>query len=109
MEDIAFNFREYWTIDDMPIKFCYWNGDGEICFRSFQIGCYVSNNSQTSKICNRLAVENDTFYMFNHLDFEIMYHSQAKFANRIVGVKVQVNRSVRSIYYRRLFFECFIV
>ncbi len=109
MEDIVFNFGEYWIIDDIPIKFCYWNLDQEICFHSFQIGCYVSKNSQTSQLCNRLAVKRDTFYVFNHLDFTIVYHNQGKFANRIVAVKVQVNRSVQSVYYHCWFFDCFIV
>ena len=47
--------------------------------------------------------KNDTFYVFNHVDFEIVYHSGegetwgtafGENGGRIIAAKVQVSRSV---------------
>jgi transmembrane 9 superfamily protein 2/4 len=98
----------------MPVTLCYQNADNqEFCSRGFPIGCYVTKSGQSKESCNIRDGKNDTFYVFNHLDFEITYHSGAgetwgtafgEDGGRIIAAKVQVNRFVQSVYHRILSF-----
>ncbi len=101
MKGIVLNYRQHWIIDNIPVKLCYRNVvNQEICTRSFPIGCYVTKSGYTSEFCNNYGRKKDTFYMFNHLDFEIIYHTKHDeanrgiFASRIIAARVWVNRFV---------------
>lgn len=73
---IALNYQQHWIIDNMPVTLCHQNEDGkEFCSRGFPIGCYVSKSGRSKESCRIPNGKNDTFYVFNHLDFVITYHS----------------------------------
>ncbi|CAF3853291.1 unnamed protein product [Rotaria sp. Silwood1] len=106
MKGMILNYQQQWILDNMPITLCYTNIENkEFCSRGFPIGCYVTKNGQTKESCNIRGGKNDTFYVFNHLDFEITYHSElgetwgnafAEDSGRIISAKVQVNRCDRT-------------
>jgi transmembrane 9 superfamily protein 2/4 len=76
MKGMALNYQQHWIIDNMPVTLCYTSADNkEVCSRGFPIGCYVTKRGQSKESCNIRNGKNDTFYVFNHLDFEISYHS----------------------------------
>ncbi|CAF2613373.1 unnamed protein product [Rotaria sp. Silwood2] len=78
MKGVVLNYQQHWIIDNMPVTLCYLNSENtEFCSRGFPIGCYVSKRGQAKESCNIRDGKNDTFYIFNHLDFEISYHSGA--------------------------------
>jgi transmembrane 9 superfamily protein 2/4 len=104
MKGMVLNYQQHWIIDNMPVTLCYRNTEGqEFCSRSFPIGCYVTKSGQSKKSCDIQNGKNDTFYVFNHLDFEITYHSGqgetwgsafGEDGGRIIAAKLQVNRFV---------------
>ena len=74
MKAIVFNYDQNWIIDNIPVIRCYRDSGGdEHCPPNFPIGCYVTKNGQIKDTCNMKDANNDTFYVFNHLDFEITY------------------------------------
>ena len=76
MKGIILNYQQHWIIDNIPVTMCYTNSENkEFCSRGFPIGCYVSKQGHIKGGCNIQHGKNDTFYIFNHLDFEISYHS----------------------------------
>lgn len=76
MKGMVLNYQQHWIIDNMPVTLCYRNAENqEFCSRGFPIGCYVTKSGQSKESCNIRDGKNDTFYVFNHLDFEITYHS----------------------------------
>jgi len=101
MKGMVLNYQQHWILDNMPITLCFKNTEGQdFCSRGFPIGCYVTKSGQSKESCNIRDGKNDTFYLFNHLDFEIMYHSGENEAwgtafgedgGRLVAAKVQIN------------------
>ncbi|CAF1419139.1 unnamed protein product [Adineta steineri] len=101
MKGMTLNYQQHWIIDNMPVTLCYSNAESkEFCSRGFPIGCYVTKRGQSREACNIHDGKNDTFYVFNHLDFEITYHSGegeswgeafGEDGGRIVAAKVQVS------------------
>jgi hypothetical protein len=76
MKGMLLDYQQNWKLDNMPITLCYRNIENqEFCSRRFPIGCYVTKSGQSKESCNIRDGKNDTFYIFNHLDFEITYHS----------------------------------
>ena len=76
MKGMVLNYQQHWIVDNMPVALCYQNSEKqEFCTRGFPIGCYVTKSGQAKESCNIRDGKNDTFYVFNHLDFEITYHS----------------------------------
>jgi transmembrane 9 superfamily protein 2/4 len=76
MKGMVLNYQQHWIIDNMPVTLCYTNADGkEFCTRGFPIGCYVTTRGSSKEACNIRDGKSDTFYVFNHFDFEISYHS----------------------------------
>jgi transmembrane 9 superfamily protein 2/4 len=76
MKGMVLNYQQHWIIDNMPVALCYKNTENqEFCSRGFPTGCYVTKSGQSKESCNIRDGKNDTFYVFNHLDFEIIYHS----------------------------------
>jgi transmembrane 9 superfamily protein 2/4 len=94
MKGMILNYQQHWIIDNMPVTLCYKNNENqEFCSCGFPIGCYVTKSGQSKESCNIRDGKNDTFYLFNHLDFEIIYHSgQGEDGDRIIAAKVQVSR-----------------
>ena len=60
------------------MTWCYPVESGQqYCATGFPIGCYVDKKGQPQDACviSRDYVKADTFYIFNHVDLEIAYHS----------------------------------
>ncbi|CAF1044787.1 unnamed protein product, partial [Didymodactylos carnosus] len=101
MKGIALNYQQHWIVDNMPVTLCYTTSQQkEFCSRGFPIGCYVTKSGLSKDSCNIRDGKNDTYYVFNHLDFEITYHSGkgetwgGSFQDdggRIIAAKVQVS------------------
>lgn len=75
---ILLNYQHHWIIDNLPVVWCYYTEDNrKFCSRGFPIGCYVSKSSVQKDVCKLFPSFNkpDTYYLFNHVDFEITYHS----------------------------------
>jgi len=72
------NYQHHWIIDNMPVTWCYnVEGDMKYCSRGFPVGCYVDKNGVQRDACviDRRFNKHDTFYVFNHVDITITYHS----------------------------------
>ncbi|XP_053129471.1 transmembrane 9 superfamily member 2-like isoform X2 [Hemicordylus capensis] len=72
------NYQHHWIIDNMPVTWCYVMEDGQkLCNPGFPIGCFVDSNGQPKDTCNFNSGFNkkNTYYLFNHVDITITYHS----------------------------------
>ena len=114
MKGMMLNYQQNWIIDNIPVTWCYTNiEDQEFCSQGFPIGCYVTKSGQSKESCNIRDEKNDTFYVFNHLDFEIIYHSEQDeargrtFASRIVAANVKLNRCVSISLSLKFILDCF--
>ncbi|XP_071165209.1 transmembrane 9 superfamily member 2-like [Mytilus edulis] len=75
---IALNYNHHWIIDNMPITWCYDVENGQkYCSTGFPIGCLVDKDGKQKDACvisNKYS-EKNTYYVFNHIDVTITYHS----------------------------------
>uniref|UniRef100_A0A8C9VWV5 Transmembrane 9 superfamily member n=1 Tax=Scleropages formosus TaxID=113540 RepID=A0A8C9VWV5_SCLFO len=72
------NYQHHWIVDNMPVTWCYTVEDNQkYCNPGFPIGCYVDGNGHPKDACviNVSFNEKNTFYVFNHVDITITYHS----------------------------------
>lgn len=72
------NYQHHWIVDNMPITWCYLvEGNQHFCSTGFPMGCYVNSARQPKDACvmNTFFSKPDTFYVFNHVDITIKYHS----------------------------------
>ncbi|XP_048370362.1 transmembrane 9 superfamily member 2-like [Sphaerodactylus townsendi] len=72
------NYQHHWIIDNMPVTWCYDVEDRQkYCNPGFPIGCFVTAAGRVKDACVMSADFNkkNTFYLFNHVDITIMYHS----------------------------------
>ncbi|XP_066437908.1 transmembrane 9 superfamily member 2-like [Eleutherodactylus coqui] len=75
---IQLNYQHHWIIDNMPVTWCYDVEDGQkYCSPGFPIGCAVTSDGRVKDACiiNNEFNKKDTFYLFNHVDIVITYHS----------------------------------
>lgn len=99
---ISLNYKHHWIVDNMPVTSCFDTKDNRVyCSTGFQMGCY-SRNKGRSGTCVPEMEQQDAYYIFNHVDLTITYHSGvkeewgSKFGSnggRIISVKV-VPRSI---------------
>ncbi|KAH7643673.1 transmembrane 9 superfamily protein member 2 [Dermatophagoides farinae] len=74
------NYQHRWIVDNMPVTWCY-NVDNfggqKYCSTGFPMGCYVDKEGIAKDACvmNILFNKKDTFYLFNHVDITITFHS----------------------------------
>uniref|UniRef100_H2SS10 Transmembrane 9 superfamily member n=1 Tax=Takifugu rubripes TaxID=31033 RepID=H2SS10_TAKRU len=74
------NYQHHWIIDNMPVTWCYDVEDGQkYCNPGFPIGCLVTMDGRAKDACviNSEFNKKNTFYVFNHVDIKITYHSGA--------------------------------
>ncbi|KAE8285736.1 Transmembrane 9 superfamily member 2 Precursor [Larimichthys crocea] len=74
------NYQHHWIIDNMPVTWCYDVEDGQkYCNPGFPIGCLVTADGRVKDACviNAEFNKKNTFYVFNHVDITITYHSGA--------------------------------
>ncbi|XP_020827424.1 transmembrane 9 superfamily member 2-like isoform X2 [Phascolarctos cinereus] len=72
------NYQHHWIIDNMPVTWCYDVEDGQkYCNPGFPMGCFVTPSGRAKDACNINSEFNkkNTFYLFNHVDITITYHS----------------------------------
>ncbi|XP_072251599.1 transmembrane 9 superfamily protein member 5 isoform X2 [Leuresthes tenuis] len=72
------NYQHHWIIDNMPVTWCYDVEDGQkYCNPGFPIGCLVTVDGRAKDACviNSEFNKKNTFYVFNHVDIKISYHS----------------------------------
>jgi len=94
------NYHHHWIVDNMPVTWCYKVVGGRTyCARGFPVGCFVDPSGRPKDACviDRALSQADTYYMFNHLELNISYHSGAnedwglgmgEAGGRILSVKV---------------------
>ncbi|XP_006633059.1 transmembrane 9 superfamily protein member 5 [Lepisosteus oculatus] len=92
---IQLNYQHHWIIDNMPVTWCYDVEDGhKYCNPGFPIGCFVTANGRAKDACviNSKFNKKNTFYLFNHVDITITYHSgenEGWKGARLVGAKLE--------------------
>lgn len=72
------NYQHHWIIDNMPVTWCYDVEDGQkYCNPGFPIGCLVTTDGRAKDACviNAEFNKKNTFYVFNHVEIKIIYHS----------------------------------
>ncbi|XP_070492315.1 transmembrane 9 superfamily member 2 [Chironomus tepperi] len=99
---MSLNYQHHWIIDNMPVTWCYpLQNDRQYCSTGFSMGCLVRNskNPDVEESCALNPAYNrpGTYYLFNHVDLLITYHSGAtedwgntfkQNGGRIISVKV---------------------
>ncbi|KAI1301882.1 Transmembrane 9 superfamily member 2 [Halotydeus destructor] len=78
MKGMLKNYQHHWIVDNMPVTWCYpVEGGQKYCSVGFPMGCYVDpqGNPRDACVMNPMYSKKDTFYLFNHVDLEITYHS----------------------------------
>ncbi|KDR10991.1 transmembrane 9 superfamily member 2 [Zootermopsis nevadensis] len=71
------NYQHHWIVDNMPVTWCYPLEDNrQYCSPGFPMGCYVRENGGSQDcIISSNYNKPKTFYIFNHVDLVITYHS----------------------------------
>ncbi|XP_013925595.1 PREDICTED: transmembrane 9 superfamily member 2-like [Thamnophis sirtalis] len=72
------NYQHHWIIDNMPVTWCYNVEDSlKYCNPGFPVGCYIASDGRIKDFCIMSDEFNkkNTFYLFNHVDITITYHS----------------------------------
>lgn len=97
---ISLNYQHHWIVDNMPVTSCYETEDGrQYCSTGFPMGCYSRDGRDT---CYRHVANKNAYYIYNHVDLTVTYHSGAKEewgssfrenGGRIISVKV-IPRSI---------------
>jgi len=63
----------------MPVTWCYQAERGETyCDTGFPMGCYIDKDKNPKEACgliDQIYRYPDTYYIFNHVDLTISYHS----------------------------------
>ncbi|XP_053207116.1 transmembrane 9 superfamily member 2-like [Panonychus citri] len=80
MKGMLKNYEHGWIVDNMPVTWCYpVEGEQQYCSIGFPMGCYVDSQGNPKDACvmNQNYKKADTFYLFNHVDLQITYHSGA--------------------------------
>jgi len=65
--------------DNMPVTWCYLaERNQQYCSTGFPIGCYIDKDGTAKDACGLIDFkdrEPDTYYIFNHVDLKVYYHS----------------------------------
>uniref|UniRef100_A0A671NAB4 Transmembrane 9 superfamily member n=1 Tax=Sinocyclocheilus anshuiensis TaxID=1608454 RepID=A0A671NAB4_9TELE len=72
------NYQHHWIVDNMPVTWCYIvEGNQKVCNPGFPIGCLVNQEGKPKDACviNADFNKKNTYYIFNHVDITIVYHS----------------------------------
>lgn len=103
---MALNYQHHWIVDNMPVTWCYQLEDElQYCSTGFPMGCFSREQRSLQDTCsiNGPYSKAKTYYLFNHVDLMITYHSGAEEewgsgfkenGGRIISVKV-VPRSIK--------------
>ncbi|XP_061103640.1 transmembrane 9 superfamily member 2-like [Conger conger] len=89
------NYQHHWIVDNMPVTWCYEvDGGQKFCNPGFPIGCLVTETGQAKDACviNAHFNKKNTYYIFNHVDITLTYHSgegEAWTGARLVGATLE--------------------
>lgn len=75
---MSLNYQHHWIVDNMPVTWCYPLEDNhQYCSTGFPMGCYIRENAGSQQDCFISSTYNrpKTFYIFNHVELTITYHS----------------------------------
>ncbi|KAK2582521.1 hypothetical protein KPH14_004818 [Odynerus spinipes] len=75
---MALNYQHHWIVDNMPVTWCYQiQDDKQYCSTGFPMGCYTREPRTQQDTCSINGAYNKpkTYYLFNHVDLNITYHS----------------------------------
>jgi len=75
---MSLNYQHHWIVDNMPVTWCYPLEDNhQYCSTGFPMGCYVRENAGSQQDCVSSSRYNKpkAFYIFNHVDLTITFHS----------------------------------
>ncbi|CAL8119027.1 unnamed protein product [Orchesella dallaii] len=99
---MSLNYQHHWIVDNMPVTWCYiLDKDQQHCTTGFPMGCYIDRDLHIKDSCGLIDPKYrnaDTYYLFNHVDLTITYHSGraaewgqifGPSSGRIVSVKVE--------------------
>ncbi|CAD1477648.1 unnamed protein product, partial [Heterotrigona itama] len=78
---MAFNYQHHWIVDNMPVTWCYQLEDErQYCSTGFPMGCFSRESRSQVDTCSINGAYNKpkTYYLFNHVDLTITYHSGVK-------------------------------
>ncbi|XP_077991420.1 transmembrane 9 superfamily member 2-like [Glandiceps talaboti] len=108
-EAINLNYQHHWYVDSLPVLWCFDSHKGPYCSPSFPLGCRVTSDGRPRESCgiNTDYNQPDTYYIYNHLEFIVMYNPLKKsdeeeeakstvMHGKIVKVKV-IPHSVQSL------------
>ncbi|KAF4523248.1 hypothetical protein B566_EDAN006871 [Ephemera danica] len=71
---MSLNYQHHWIVDNMPVTWCYTLPDGQQhCSTGFPMGCYV--HDKETCMLNPMYNKPNTYYIFNHVELTITYHS----------------------------------
>ncbi|EMP29758.1 Transmembrane 9 superfamily member 2, partial [Chelonia mydas] len=93
-KSMLLNYQHHWIVDNMPVTWCYdVDNNQKFCNPGFPIGCFTTEKGHPKDACviNAEFREEDTFYIFNHVDIKIFYHVVEKEAvgARLVAAKLE--------------------
>ncbi|XP_040122198.1 transmembrane 9 superfamily member 2-like isoform X2 [Oryx dammah] len=89
------NYQHHWIIDNMPVVWCRdINGGNKYCTTGFPIGCFVTQSGVSSDACFMHPEFNktNTYYIFNHVDITISYHSENEvdwYVSKLVSARLE--------------------
>ncbi|XP_046483782.1 transmembrane 9 superfamily member 2 isoform X4 [Neodiprion pinetum] len=96
---MALNYQHHWIVDNMPVTWCYpLESSRQYCSTGFPMGCLSKEVRSPTDMCNIGYNQPNTYYLFNHVDLTITYHSGDKEewgsgyrqkVGRIISVKVE--------------------
>uniref|UniRef100_A0A671N602 Transmembrane 9 superfamily member n=1 Tax=Sinocyclocheilus anshuiensis TaxID=1608454 RepID=A0A671N602_9TELE len=93
------NYQHHWIVDNMPVTWCYIvEGNQKVCNPGFPIGCLVNQEGKPKDACviNADFNKKNTYYIFNHVDITIVYHSGDEtngMSPRLVAATLEPRRS----------------
>lgn len=95
------NYQHHWIVDNMPATWCYLTySQNHYCSTGFPMGCQVDEQGigQYACLMNPAFNQPDSYYIFNHVNIKVTYHSGENEAwgvgfgdkgGRIISVKVE--------------------
>lgn len=92
---IQLNYQHHWIIDNMPVVWCRdINGGNKYCTTGFPVGCFVPQSGESSDACFMHPEFNktNTYYIFNHVDITITYHSENEvdwYVSKLVSARLE--------------------
>ncbi|PAV61327.1 hypothetical protein WR25_18179 isoform C [Diploscapter pachys] len=107
---MGLNYQHHFIVDNMPVTFCFNNQQNLlVCSTGFPMGCYVDEHGRPHDACvlDRRFNKKNSYYLFNHLDIEILYRDMTEDPNffdeqKVDGRIIRINVEPRSIEHKSI-------